>query len=152
MKTILGITCLTLVLTSHVFAQQTDPIHVDILTQTSSSWDGSALPNYPRGKPEISVYRFTIQPGAQLPCHKHMFINAGVVLQGQLTVHTADQKTLHVQAGDPIVETVHKWHYGLNEGTEVLEVVIVYVGKPGKQVTIKGDAAHCTPTTGASSK
>lgn len=151
-NTIPGIGCLTFVLATHVFAQQTQPIQIQVLTQTTKSWDGSALPNYPRSKPEITIKRFKIEPGAMLPCHKHPFINAGVVLQGELKIVTQDQKTLHIKAGDPLVETVNEWHYGVNEGTEVAEVIIVYAGKPGKPVSVSGNVDQCTFTTGTSSK
>ena len=56
------------------------------IVDTSESWDGTALPSYPAGTPRITILRITIAPGERLAMHRHPVINAGVVLQGELTV------------------------------------------------------------------
>ena len=58
------------------------------------SWDGSCLPAYGSGQPEITIKRITIPSGAILPIHKHPVINAGVLLRGTLAVKTAEGKNL----------------------------------------------------------
>ncbi len=129
--------CLTLLLSSHVWARDVNTVNVDILAKTSSSWDGGTLPDYAKGKPEVTILRITIPPKVQLPLHKHPVINAGVLLKGALTVVTEDQKTLHLKAGDSIVEVVNKWHYGKNEGNEPAEIIVFYAGTQGVPITIK---------------
>ena len=52
--------CIILFLTSSVWAQEVNPAKVEVLTKTSSSWDGRDLPNYPTGKPEITILRIKI--------------------------------------------------------------------------------------------
>jgi quercetin dioxygenase-like cupin family protein len=69
--------------------------------------------------------------------HQHPVINAGVLLQGELTVETNEGKTLHLKAGDPIVEVVNTWHYGINEGDEPAEIIVFYAGVQGKPITTK---------------
>jgi hypothetical protein len=49
-------------------------------------------------------------------------------MSGQLTVVTADGKTLHLKAGDPIVEVVKTLHYGINQGKIPAEIVVFYAG------------------------
>jgi quercetin dioxygenase-like cupin family protein len=110
---------------------------VDVLAKTSSSWDGRNLPDYAKSKPEITILRITIPQGVQLPLHKHPVINAGILLKGELTVVTEDNKTLHLKAGDSIVEVVNKWHYGKNEGNKPAEIIVFYAGILGTQITIK---------------
>jgi quercetin dioxygenase-like cupin family protein len=112
------------------------PIASQLLARTSQSWDGSALPDYPRGRPEVSVLRIRIAPGAQLPMHKHPVINAGYLLRGELTVVTDDNRVLRLKAGEAIVELVDKWHSGRNEGTEPAEIVVVYVGVQQQPITV----------------
>jgi quercetin dioxygenase-like cupin family protein len=73
----------------------------------------------------------------ELPMHRHPVINAGVLLSGRLTVITEDNKTLHLKAGESIVEVVDKWHYGKNEGDEVAEIIVFYAGVLDKPITIK---------------
>ncbi|MCH7897043.1 MAG: cupin domain-containing protein [candidate division NC10 bacterium] len=129
--------CLTLLLSSNVWAQDVNTVTVDVLAKTSSSWDGRDLPDYTKGKPEITILRITIPQGVQLPLHKHPVINAGILLKGELTVVTEDNKTLHLKAGDSIVELVNKWHYGKNEGNKPAEIIVFYAGILGTPITIK---------------
>jgi len=129
--------CLTLLLSNNVLAQDVNTVKVEVLAKTSSSWDGGSLPDYPKGKPEIIILRITIPPGVQLPLHKHPVINAGVLLKGELTVVTEDNKTLHLKAGDSIVEVVNKWHHGKNEGNKPAEIIVFYAGIRGTPITIK---------------
>lgn len=102
-----------------------------VVEDATTSWDGAKLPAYPIGAPHISVVRFTVQPHARLPLHRHPVINAGMVLQGELTVVAADgeQRTFH--AGEGIVEMVNRAHYGENRGCEPLELVMFYAGAAG---------------------
>jgi quercetin dioxygenase-like cupin family protein len=136
-KKIFYVICLALLLSGNVRAKDVNTVKVDVLAKTSSSWDGSALPDYRGGKPEITILRITIPPGVQLPLHRHPVINAGVLLTGELTVTTEDNKVLHLKAGDSIVEVVNKWHYGKNEGRKPAELIMFYAGMPGVPITIK---------------
>ncbi len=129
--------CLILSLTANVWAQEVNSVKVDVLAKASTSWDGMALPDYEKGTPEITILRIKIPPKVQLPLHEHPVINAGVLLKGELTVVTKDKETLHLKAGDSIVEVVDKWHYGINEGNEPAEIIVFYAGVQGSPVTIK---------------
>ena len=110
---------------------------VEQLTKSSSSWDGEALPDYPKGKPEVTILRIKILAGAKLETHNHPVINAGVLLAGELTVVTEDNKTLHLKAGDSIIEVVNKKHNGKNEGMNTAEIIVFYAGEVNKPITIK---------------
>jgi len=103
-------------------------IVVKELVKTTKSWEGEILPPYPQGQPEITIRRISIPAGARLDTHSHSVINAGVLISGQLTVVTADGKTLHLKAGDPIVEVVNTAHYGINQGKVPAEIVVFYAG------------------------
>jgi quercetin dioxygenase-like cupin family protein len=137
MKKLLYGVGLILLLSSHVWAGDVNTVTVDTLAKTSSSWDGRDLPEYAKGEPEITILKITIPPKVQLPLHKHPVINAGVLLKGQLTVVTEDKETLHLKAGDAIVELVNKWHSGKNEGNEPAEIIVFYAGIKGGPITIK---------------
>ncbi|MDA8161888.1 MAG: cupin domain-containing protein [Desulfobacteraceae bacterium] len=137
MKKLLSGICFVLLVTTNVLAEGVNTVQVDVLAKTSSSWDGSRLPDYPKGAPEITILRIKIPPGVRLAMHKHPVINAGVLLTGELTVITEDNKTLHLKAGESIVEVVNKWHYGKNEGNKTAEILIFYAGARGTPITIK---------------
>jgi len=128
---------MAIALSGNVWAGDVDHVRVDELVKTSRSWNGAVLPDYPGGRPEITLLRITIPPGVELPMHKHPVINAGVLLKGELTVMTEDEKKLHLTAGDSIVEVVNSWHYGINDGTEPAEIIVFYAGISGETITIK---------------
>ena len=106
------------------------------LVKTSRSWDGKLLPAYPPGQPEVTIRRITLPAGARLETHSHPVINAGLLVSGQLTVVSGNGKTLHLKAGDPIVELVNTAHYGINEGPAPAEIVIVYAGSVGTPTSV----------------
>ncbi len=137
MKKLLCGICLALLLSGNVFAGDVSAVKTEVLAKTGSSWDGSRLPDYPKGNPEITILRIKIPPGVQLPLHTHPVINAGVLLAGELTVVTEDNNILHMKAGEPIVEVVNKWHYGKNEGTETADLIVFYAGVPETPITVK---------------
>ncbi|MEA3392797.1 MAG: cupin domain-containing protein [Candidatus Marinimicrobia bacterium] len=136
MKKSLSILVLIIILFCALYATDATKISVDVLSKTSKSWNGHALPRYSKGKPEITILRISIPPHTDLAWHEHPEINAGVMISGELTVITDKQDTLHLQAGDPIVEVVNTWHFGKNEGDEPVDIIVFYAGIKGKAVTI----------------
>lgn len=114
----------------------TSPVKARVLAKAPESWDGRALPPYPATQPEITILRLSIPPGTQLPWHKHPVINAGVLIQGELTVVTEDGQTLILRAGDPIIEVVETMHYGFNSGRTDADIIVFYAGTPDKAVTV----------------
>lgn len=119
------------------FGRAADPIAFQELLKTSTSWDGKALPSYPRGKPEVTIVRITVQPGAAFPVHQHPMINAGLLLSGELTVTTVENQSIHLKAGDAIAEVVDTWHFGKNEGKVPAEILVFYAGTVGSPLSIK---------------
>jgi len=112
-------------------------VEVKQLAKSTKSWDGDKLPAYSQSQPEVTILRIKIPAGAELDMHYHPVINAGVLLEGELTVITEDHKKLHLKAGDSIVELVNKKHYGKNEGRETAEIIVFYAGVENKPITIK---------------
>jgi len=137
MKRLMYGICLVLLLSGNVLAEEVRAVQTEVLAKSGSSWDGNHLPDYPKGPPELTILRIKIPPGAQLPLHKHPFINAGVLLSGELTVITEDDRILHLKAGESIIEVVNTWHYGKNEGDETAEILVFYVGVLDAPITIK---------------
>jgi len=130
------IVCLSLLLLN-ACAGNLKNINVETLAKSSISWDGQTLPDYPKGKPEITILRIKIPAGAKLEMHKHPVINAGLMLAGELTVITEKNETLHLKAGDSIIEVVDKWHYGKNEGSKTAEIIVFYAGIVNQPITVK---------------
>jgi quercetin dioxygenase-like cupin family protein len=137
MKRLLSAFCLALLLSGLLQAQDSSGVTASVLAKSDSSWDGTPLPNYPEKKPEITILRITIPPGVALPLHEHPVINAGVLLSGELTVVTEDERTLHLKAGDAIVEVVNKWHYGKSTGNVPAVILVFYAGAVDVPITVK---------------
>ena len=137
MKRLIGAALLTLLLTLPAWALEGPGVKAVQLAKTTTSWDGRTLPPYPAGQPEVTILRITIPPKTRLPLHEHPVINAGVLLKGELKVVTEKGETLHLKAGDPIVEVVDKWHYGINEGETPAEIVVFYAGVHDLPITVK---------------
>ncbi|MCK5173129.1 MAG: cupin domain-containing protein [Planctomycetes bacterium] len=112
-------------------------IEVQTLAKSGQSWDGSVLPGYPEAAPEITILRIVIPPKTELPLHQHPVINAGVLLEGQLTVTTDKQETLHLKAGEGLIEVSNKWHLGRNDGDKPAEIIVFYAGTKDEPITIK---------------
>ena len=137
MKRLFFALCFALLISSPAHADDPAGITSVILAKTSSSWDGTPLPSYLKDRPEVTILRITIPEGANLPLHTHPVINAGVLLSGELTVITEDDKKLLLKAGDPIVEVVNKRHYGKNTGKGPAEIIVFYAGSPATPITVK---------------
>jgi len=118
-------------------ARDSNAIRSEILTQSGHSWDGASLPAYPAGEPEITILRVVIPPGLSLPWHRHPYINAGVLITGELTVETETDMKIQLKAGDSIVELVNTWHHGVNRGTIPAEIIVFYAGVKGSPVTLE---------------
>jgi len=98
------------------------------LLETMSGWNGDTLPEYPKGQPKITILKVIIPPYSKLDVHKHLVINAAVVLDGELMVVTETQDTLRAKAGDAFEELVNTWHYGINETNKPVELILFYAG------------------------
>ncbi|WP_125718827.1 cupin domain-containing protein [Pseudoalteromonas rubra] len=112
-------------------------IQVETLTKQQHSWNGAVLPAYPQGQPEVQIMRFTIPAGQTLPMHKHPYINAGLLLSGELQVETHSGDIIHIKAGDTLVEVVNTWHWGKSIGKEAAQIVVFYAGVKDQPVTLK---------------
>lgn len=112
-------------------------VEVKELVKSTKSWNGRLLPAYPAGQPEVTILKITVPPKTKLAMHRHPYINAGILLKGELTVMTDDHLKLKIKAGDSIVEIVNQLHFGENETDQPAEIVVFYAGVKDKPVTIQ---------------
>ncbi len=115
-------------------------VTVRTLVQSTRSWNGTPLPAYPSGQPEVTVLHITIPPGVALHMHQHPVINAGMLIRGRLLVTSAAGASVQLQAGQGLIEMVNQPHYGTNNGTEPAEIVVVYAGVKGQPITVPAPA------------
>ena len=120
---------------STAFAKEAGVV-VKELVKTEKSWDSALLPAYPDGQPEIRILSITVPAGQKLAVHKHPVINAGVLLSGQLRVHTKNGQVLDLHAGEAIVEVVNTWHWGESVGESPAHIIVFYAGTSDTPVTV----------------
>ncbi|MFC5283902.1 cupin domain-containing protein [Pedobacter alpinus] len=112
-------------------------ITVTKIAESTQSWNGEKLPSYPTGQPKITVLKYIIPPHTVLALHKHLVINAGVVLKGTLTVVDDKENKLELKTGDSLIELVNTFHYGENKGDDPVEIMVFYAGVEGMENTVK---------------
>lgn len=135
MKPVLPTLFLLLFLASSAFAQDNPTVQVEVLSKTSTSWDGSSF-EYPKGQPEITISKITLPPGFKLPMHKHPNPLGGIVLKGEIVVTREDGTTHTVKEGESIVELVDTWHYGKNDTDQPTVLLAFYIGEVGVPLSI----------------
>ncbi len=95
------------------------------------------MPAYLASTPEVAVVRFTIPPNTALPVHKHPAINAAYVIDGQLTVVQEGGIQRTFNKGEVVIEMVERWHHGINQGSEPVELVVFYATTKDLPLAIK---------------
>ena len=107
----------------------------DVLLETSKSWDGVDLPDYPVGKPEFQVVKYSFPPKSILNKHHHMFMSGGYILKGELTLIKEDGTEKTMKEGDAFMETVNSIHHGENRLNIPLETINFYVSQKGQPLS-----------------
>ena len=133
MKSIVLLTAL--LISINLFAQE-ETVKVEVLSKSSTSWDGSVIESYPEGKPEITISKITMPVGFELPVHKHVTPLGGMILEGELTVTKENGEQKVFKAGDPIVEVINAWHAGKNTGNVPTVLLAFYIGEEGTPLSI----------------
>ena len=97
-------------------------VHPVARTNTTITGQPIVVPD----KPDVIVAIATFPPGARLPEHQHPYPHYVYVLEGVLTVmNTETGKSFEVKAGDFVVEMQDTWHYGINNGTVPVKLLVI---------------------------
>ncbi|HEX4302059.1 MAG TPA: cupin domain-containing protein [Rhizomicrobium sp.] len=113
-----------LLLGGAAYAADTPPITVTPVTRTSRTITGQQIVVPLR--PDVIVATAVFAPGARLPEHEHIYPHYVYVLEGELTVVvTYPAKRVTVKAGEFVAEPMRTWHYGINNGTVPLKLLVI---------------------------
>ncbi len=118
------IAAFALALALPAFAAETPKVTVEPVARINQTVTGQdiVIPE----KPDIVVAIATFPPGARLPEHKHPWPHLAYVLDGVLTVtNTETGKTFAVKKGDFTAEMENTWHYGVNNGTVPVRLLVI---------------------------
>ena len=95
----------------------------------------------PQGPVEVVASMYTLAPGVRLPEHKHPYPRYAYILQGQLMVQQADSSSRVYHAGEFVIESVDRWHFGATVGAVPVKLLVIDQSPPGGEVTINRPAA-----------
>lgn len=107
------------------------------LIRTSQSWDGTQLPDYLKGCPEIVAVKYEIPAGQKLGWHHHPVMNHGILVQGELTIVSLDGSEKVVHEGEAVVEMVNTIHHGENRGTKPVILFMFYLSQEGLPLSVQ---------------
>jgi len=107
------------------------------LIRTSQSWDGTELPDYLQGRPEIVAVKYEIPAGQKLGWHHHPVMNHGILVQGELTIVSLDGAEKVVHEGETVVEMVDTIHHGENRGTKPVILYMFYLSQEGLPLSVQ---------------
>lgn len=88
--------------------------------------------------PKVVASIVRILPGESLAPHKHPYPRFAYILKGELDVTLEKgNRQIHSKAGDFVVEAINGWHYGSNNGSEPVELLVIdQIPKSAKTNTI----------------
>ena len=104
-----------------------DAVKADILTKDIVSWDGSSI-QYPLGKAEISVTKYTVPRGLIISDHCHPIPVAAYVLTGAIEVTKPSGEKKIFRQGEAYIGMMNKWHGGRGIGEDT-QVIIFHAGQ-----------------------
>jgi len=108
----------------------------EVLLKTVSTWDNEKFGALNIKTPEATVLKITIDPGEALPEHRHDLVNIAYVAKGTLTVIADDGQQITMRQGQVLPELIGKYHYGRNDGTEPVELIVFYLGEQGTPLSV----------------
>ena len=108
----------------------------EVLLKTVSTWDNEKFGALNIKTPEATVLKITIDPGEALPAHRHDLVNIAYVAKGTLTVIADGGQQITMRQGQVLPELIGKYHYGRNDGTEPVELIVFYLGEQGTPLSV----------------
>lgn len=94
--------------------------------------------------PEIRTLMYEAKPKEVFPLHKHPYLRMLHVVEGEIDIiDSASHEIRKVRAGTSLIESVERWHYGENNGSGPLKVLVIDFVPPntGNNVEFK-DSLH----------
>jgi len=117
--------------------QETEGVERTELFRTSQSWDGTELPDYLLGRPELVATKYVFPAGCKLGWHNHEVMNFGVLTQGELTIVAQDGTEKVVHEGEAVVEMVGTVHHGENRGAKPAILYMFYLSQKDMPLSIQ---------------
>lgn len=106
------------------------------LLKTATTIIGETIVYPTTGAAEVKADIVTIAPGAETVFHRHGVPMFAYILKGTVVVDYGDKGLKTYKPGDAFVEAMMTTHRGTNPGTELVEILAVYMGAEGSSNVI----------------
>ncbi|CCJ07523.1 Cupin 2 conserved barrel domain protein [Methylocystis sp. SC2] len=119
-----------------------EPAPVEIVTEiarATKTATGQPI-TLPQGPLEVVASIYTLAPGVRLPEHKHPYQRYAYVLEGELMVQQAESSSRVYRAGEFVIESVDRWHFGATVGAVPVKLLVIDQSPPGGDVTVNRPA------------
>jgi quercetin dioxygenase-like cupin family protein len=126
---------------SEVGAREPAPVVVKEVISTMKNDVGQAI-TVPSGQLQLVVSTYDIVPGGRLPQHKHPFQRYAYVIQGALNVQQVGSSSRVYHAGEFVVESVNRWHFGQAIGEIPVKLLVIDQLPPGRKATVLRSQTH----------
>ena len=115
-----------------------EPAPAEVVTEIArATTTATGQPNtLPQGPLEVVASIYTLAPGVRLPEHKHPYQRYAYILEGQLMVQQGDSSSRVYHAGEFVIESVDRWHFGATVGAVPVKLLVIDQLPPGGEVTV----------------
>jgi quercetin dioxygenase-like cupin family protein len=120
-----------------------EPAPAEVVTEiarTTKTATGQPI-TLPQGPLEVVASMYTLAPGVRLPEHKHPYQRYAYILEGELMVQQGDASSRIYHAGEFVIESVDRWHFGATVGAVPVKLLVIDQLPPGGEVTINRPTA-----------
>lgn len=104
----------------------------------------SGEPIHLPGAPEVRSLIYKAEPKINFPMHKHPFPRMLYILSGAMDIIDGETHRIYkINEGEAFIESVDRWHYGENNSTEPVKMLVIDLVPPGtgNNITFK-EATH----------
>jgi quercetin dioxygenase-like cupin family protein len=106
------------------------------LLSTGQNVVGETIRYPTSGAAHVTAAIVTLAPGARTVVHKHGVPLFAYILEGELTVDYGAHGTRTYAKGQAFMEAMAVAHFGVNNGTQPVRILAVYMGADGAQNVI----------------
>jgi quercetin dioxygenase-like cupin family protein len=110
------------------------------LLSTRTSVVSEALRYPTTGPAKVTAAIVTLAPGARTMAHRHGVPLFAYVLEGEITVDYGEQGHRTYRQGQAFMEAMAVTHFGINNGSQPMRLLAVYMGAEGADNVVPANA------------
>lgn len=118
-------------------AQYNNDLVIEPILKTDTTSIGQKIKFPCSDQDEVTMLKITLAPGKATGWHIHEIPVFAYVLKGTLTVEFENHRLVKFPANSSFAEVTNTLHQGINNETEELVLLAVYLGVKGKPLSIK---------------